>query len=172
MHPPEELKSAGITASGTLKTATLSALPESTNQPPRGPARSRVSGCPVSWFALNGWTSHHFVGWLDQPPLRRVVADLDVIGHACSLSCWFCGIADQAQAGAHGRCFGAVADSELVEDAGHVHGDGAVADEQRAGDLPVAVPPDQAAKYFHLPVGQVEPGGRLRGAGGAGRSRR
>jgi len=52
-----------------------------------------------------------------------------------------------------------------------VHGDGTFADEQGAGDLPVAVPVDQPRQYFGFPVGEVEPGPGLGGACGPDRGR-
>jgi len=44
---------------------------------------------------------------------------------------------------------------------GDVNGDRAVADEQGAGDLPVAVALDQQSEHVTLAVGEVEPSGCL-----------
>jgi hypothetical protein len=42
-----------------------------------------------------------------------------------------------------------------------VNGDRAVADEQGAGDLPVAVALDQQSEHVTLAIGEVEPSGCL-----------
>src|SRR5579871_3134072 len=73
---------------------------------------------------------------------------------------------DQIQPQADRRRFGTVPYAKFVKDARYVHRDRALADEQGACDLAVAVAPGQKDEHLGLPAGEVEP---CRSHGGANR---